>query len=144
MKSVILGPLCVATAVFSIACTQSAAPTSLPSPSSAASPAAPAAATPNEFAAAQAIYKKHCEACHGENAEGGIVKVDNKRLKVPSLKSGHVLTHPDEALVKKINKGGDGMPAFKDKLKPEEIQELLQLIRKEFQAGAASTATPAK
>jgi mono/diheme cytochrome c family protein len=78
-------------------------------------------------------YQKNCESCHGENGEGGVVKVDNKRLKVPSLKSDHAIKHPDADLTKQITAGGDGMPAFKDKLKQEEIQSLVQMIRKEFQ-----------
>jgi mono/diheme cytochrome c family protein len=133
MKSIRLTLLCALVALFTFACTQATPQTnSTKTPAAAASPAAPKA-TPDEFAAVRANYKKNCESCHGENAEGGIVKVDNKKLKVPSLKTGHAIHHPDADLVKKINTGGDGMPAFKDKLKPEEIQELVRLIRKEFQ-----------
>ena len=123
---------CALVALLSFACTQTTGTTnSATTPTS--SPTAAAKATPAEFATARANFKKNCEACHGENAEGGIVKVDNKRLKVPSLKADHAIKHPDADLVKKINTGGDGMPAFKDKLKPEEIQELVRFIRKELQ-----------
>ncbi len=133
MKSIRLALFCALVALLSFACTQTTQPsTATISPNATASPAA-AKATPDEFAAARANYKKNCESCHGENAEGGIVKVDNKKLKVPSLKTGHAIHHPDADLAKKISTGGDGMPAFKDKLKPEEIQELVRLIRKEFQ-----------
>jgi mono/diheme cytochrome c family protein len=132
MKSIRLTLLCALVALLTFACTEGTPPTNLTTtPAATASPAA--TATPDEFAAARANYKKNCESCHGEKAEGGIVKVDNKKLKVPSLKSGHAIHHPDADLVKKINTGGDGMPAFKDKLKPEEIQELVRLVRKEFQ-----------
>jgi mono/diheme cytochrome c family protein len=131
MKSIRLTLLCALVALLTFACTQATPQTNSTTPTAAASPAA--TATPDEFAAARANYKKNCESCHGENAEGGIVKVDNKKLKVPSLKTGHAIHHPDADLVKKINTGGDGMPAFKDKLKQEEIQELVRLIRKEFQ-----------
>ena len=134
MKCIRLTLLCALVALLTFACTEATSPTNLPTTSTAtASPAAPATATPDEFAAARASYQKNCESCHGEKAEGGIVKVENKKLKVPSLKTGHAIHHPDADLVKKINTGGDGMPAFKDKLKPEEIQELVRLIRKEFQ-----------
>ncbi len=132
MKSIRLTLLCALVALLTFACTEATPPTNSTTTSTAtASPAA--TATPDEFAAARANYKKNCESCHGEKAEGGIVKVDNKKLKVPSLKTAHAIHHPDADLVKKINTGGDGMPAFKDKLKPEEIQELVRLIRKEFQ-----------
>ena len=134
MKSIRLTLLCALAALLTFACTEATPQTnSTTTPTAMASPAAAATATPDEFAAARANYKKNCESCHGEKAEGGIVKVDNKKLKVPSLKTAHAIHHPDADLVKKINTGGDGMPAFKDKLKPEEIQELVRLIRKEFQ-----------
>ncbi len=98
----------------------------------AASPS-PAASMPDEFAATRAIFKKNCSECHGEDATGGTKTVDGKKLKVPSLRAGHALGHFDEDFIKQITKGGDGMPAFKDKLTPEQINELVHLIRHEFQ-----------
>ena len=101
----------------------------------AATPAAKATATatPDEFAFARANYAKHCSACHGDEGKGGVVKVDNTKLKVPSLTEGHALNHPDEKFVKQITNGGDGMPKFKDKLSPEEINAMVRFIRHEFQ-----------
>jgi len=133
MKSIKLAMICAAIALFGFACTQNPQPTNSTRPAAAASPAASATATPDEFAAARVNYEKHCNACHGEKAEGGLVKVDNKRLKVPSLKSDHAIKRTDEQLVKQIVTGGDGMPSFKAKLNPAEIQALVHLIRKEFQ-----------
>jgi len=107
-----------------------------------------ATATPDTFAASRAIYMKNCKECHGEKGDGGPVKLeDGTKLKVPSLRQGHALHHPDSDFLKQITKGGDGMPAFKDKLKPEEIDDLLRLIRHEFQGGMtppAEAATPLK
>ena len=91
MKSIRLTLLCALVALLTFACTQATPQTNSTTPTAAASPAA--TATPDEFAAARANYKKNCESCHGENAEGGIVKVDNKKLKVPSLKTGHEIDH---------------------------------------------------
>lgn len=91
-------------------------------------------ATPDELASARANFAKHCAVCHGEKGDGGRVTVEGKKLKVPSLREGHALTHPDDKLVKQITEGSDEMPAFKDKLKPEEINDLVRFIRKEFQA----------
>jgi mono/diheme cytochrome c family protein len=101
----------------------------------AATPAAKATATatPDELAFARANYAKHCSACHGDDGKGGVVKVDNTKLKVPSLREGHALNHPDEKFVKQITEGGDGMPKFKDKLSPEEINAMVRFIRHEFQ-----------
>ena len=94
-------------------------------------------ATPDQFAAVKAIYEKDCKECHGQNGAGGPVKLqDGTRLKVPSLREGHALRHTDAEFAKQINKGGDGMPAFADKLKPEETNDLIKFIRREFQGGA--------
>jgi len=107
-----------------------------------------ATATPDAFAASRTVYMKNCKQCHGEKGDGGPVKLeDGTRLKVPSLREGHSLRHPDSDFLKQITKGGDGMPAFKDKLKPEEIDDLIRFIRHEFQAGItppAEAATPVK
>ena len=93
--------------------------------------------TPDPITGARAIFAAECARCHGINGEGGTATVLKKQLKVPSLKKGHALDHTDEQLAKIIADGHEAMPAFKDKLKPEEITSLVQLIRKEFQAGAA-------
>jgi cytochrome c551 len=110
--------------------TAKASPTAKPSPV-------------DEFASTRAIYKQRCEACHGAEGNGGPVVIDGKKLKVPSLHEGHVLTHPDAGLAKKIANGGDGMPPFKKLLKPEEIDGLVKFIHAEIQKGAAPPVTPA-
>ena len=97
---------------------------------------APATATPDQFAATRATFDKNCKSCHGETGQGGPVKLeDGTKLKVPTLCEGHALRHPDSDFVKQITKGGDGMPAFADKLKPDEINECVRFIRHEFQGG---------
>lgn len=95
---------------------------------------APVASTPDPFAATRASFEKDCKLCHGANGEGGPVKLeDGTKLKVPSFRQGHALKHRDSDFVKQITKGGDGMPAFGEKLKPEEINDLVRFIRREFQ-----------
>ena len=95
---------------------------------------AQATSTPDPFAVTRASYEKNCKLCHGANGEGGPVKLDDgTKLKVPTLRAGHALRHPDSDFVKQITKGGDGMPAFGAKLKPEEINDLVRFIRREFQ-----------
>ena len=61
------------------------------------------------------------------------VTIDGKKLRVPSFKSGHALKHSDRDFVDQIVTGGDGMPAFKGKLDPKQINDLVRFIRKEFQ-----------
>jgi mono/diheme cytochrome c family protein len=102
-------------------------------PAATGPPAATATATPDELAFARANYAKHCSACHGDEGKGGLVKVEDVKLKVPSLREGHATMHPDEKLVKQITNGGDGMPKFKDKLSPEEINAMVHFVRREFQ-----------
>ena len=94
--------------------------------------------TPDQFAGVRAIYDKECKSCHGQNGAGGPVKLeDGTKLKVPSFREGHALRHPDADYLKQITKGGDGMPAFDKKLTPEQMNDLIKFIRREFQAGAA-------
>jgi len=106
---------------------------------------APATATPDQFAAARATFDKNCKRCHGEKGQGGPVKLeDGTKLKVPSLSEGHALHHPDSDFVKQIMKGGDGMPAFADKLKPDEMNDCVRFIRHEFQGGMMPPGEPMK
>src|SRR5262249_16100148 len=95
-----------------------------------------ATSTPDQFAATRGLFAKNCQNCHGANGQGGPVKLDDgTKLKVPSLREGHALRHPDSDFVKQVTKGGDGMPAFAGKLKPDEINDLIKFVRHEFQGG---------
>jgi mono/diheme cytochrome c family protein len=101
-----------------------------------AKPTPTAAATADAFAAARGTYAKDCQECHGVDGAGGRVKLDDgTRLRVPSLREGHALRHPNSEFVKQIMQGGDGMPAFKGKLSQAQIDDLIRFIRKEFEGG---------
>ncbi len=135
MKLIALALMCVAIGLAASACTEIATPTNTNTSRAGASPAAPSpAASVDEFAAARANYQKHCEACHGESATGGLVKVDNKQIKVPSLKADHAIKHTDDQITKMITNGEEEMPAFKDKLSQAEIAEMVRYVRKHIQA----------
>jgi mono/diheme cytochrome c family protein len=95
---------------------------------------APAAVT-DPLAEARASYNAACVKCHKENGEGGTVDIDGDKLRVPSFKGGHALKHSDEGYFKQISEGGEGMPKFKDRLTPAQINGLVHFIRSEFQAG---------
>ena len=135
MKLISFALTCVAIGLVAIACTETATPTNTSSSRPAGSPAAAAspAASVDQFATARANYKKNCEACHGPEATGGLVKVDKKQIKVPSLKADHAIKHTDEQLTKMITNGEEEMPSFKDKMSAAEISEMVRFIRKEFQ-----------
>ena len=148
MRTFKLVIVCAGLALFLLACGSTTIDTSSTSPATSNSTAAKASPTPkpspvDEFASTRAIYKQRCEACHGAEGNGGPVVIEGKKLKVPSLREGHVLTHPDDRLVKKVENGGDGMPAFKKLLKPEEIDGLVKFIHAELQQGAAPQVSPA-
>ncbi len=124
--------MCAAVAMIFLACAEATRTTNSPAPSAAQTPAA-TTAIPDELAAARTNFQKTCVACHGETGEGGLVTVEGKKLKVPSFKSANVAKEPDSEFVEQIKEGGDGMPAFKDKLSEQEIADLVKFVRKEFQ-----------
>jgi mono/diheme cytochrome c family protein len=131
MKLIVLALTCVAIFLVASACTETATPTNTNTARAGASPAASSAtATPDPFAAAKANYTKNCEPCHSPNAEGGPVKVDNKTIKVPSLKSDHAIKHTDDQITKMITNGEEAMPPFKDKMTAAEIADMVKYVRK--------------
>jgi mono/diheme cytochrome c family protein len=133
MKLISIALACIAIALVAIACTETASPTNTSTPRAANSPAPVATASVDEFAGARANFKKNCEPCHGPEATGGLVKVDNKQIKVPSLKAEHAIKHPDDKLIKMITNGEEDMPAFKDKMSQQEIADMVRFVRKNFQ-----------
>lgn len=134
MKLILLALTCVAIALVVSACTETTTPTNTNTSRTAASPAAPAAtATPDPLATARANFTKNCEPCHGPTGEGGLVKVENKQIKVPSLKSEHAIKHTDDQITKMITNGEEEMPPFKDKMTQAEIADVVKFVRKEFQ-----------
>lgn len=121
----------VFTLAFGLACSSPVTNRPAQSPPPTASPQASAAA--DEFAATRATFKEHCVTCHGDNAAGGRVRVEGREIKVPNLTGEHARKPTDERLAAKISEGDDEMPAFKDKLNQQQIQDLVRFIRKEFQ-----------
>lgn len=150
MKPIKLVLLVAAITLFAIACNNTTtnqsgnnntATVTTASPASPTATGAQPSPTPaDEFASIRPIYAAECARCHGITGEGGTVEILKKKLNVPSLKTGHALNHNEQQLAKQIADGGDGMPAYKDKLKQEEINTLVSFIRKEFQAGAPTKA----
>lgn len=75
------------------------------------------------------IYKANCAECHGDKGEG-----TGKGI---SLVKGHALHHTVEEHIKQVTDGeGDKMPAFRDKLTPDEIKAVVAYARDEIQKGA--------
>ncbi len=142
--------IAVAVALFALACNNasntadnSSGTQPKPNTTAIATHAATNAALADELAGARQIYGERCTKCHGANADGGRVEFDNIKLKVPGLREGHARTRTDQQLARRISNGGEGMPVFNDKLKPEEIDALVRLIRQDFQGqSAAATSAP--
>ena len=140
MKPGKLGIVVVAIALCAVACggstgSNQTAGNGAAQPTPPASPKATATPTPDELAQAKTTYGQICTACHQDKGEGGTVKIEGKRIKVPSLLEGHGLEHSDAEFAKQIADGGDGMPAFKDRLNAEQINALVRYIRRDIQAG---------
>ena len=95
--------------------------------------AVPTQAPADDLAAARKLYKTTCARCHQENGEGGEVNIEGNTFKAPSFKRPGMIKAPDSDLIKGIANGGDDMPAFKERLTPEQIKDLVRFIRKEFQ-----------
>lgn len=131
MKTTRLVLFIVVTLPVSLACSR---PVNGPAQTPPANTASPQTVVPaDEFAATRLIFKENCVKCHGENAAGGRVQVEGREIKVPNLTGEHARKPTDERLAAKISEGDDEMPAFKDKLSPEQIHDLVRFIRKEFQ-----------
>jgi cytochrome c551 len=64
----------------------------------------------------QSLYKQNCLSCHGAGLEGKIGPKTNLQQI-----GGRLIK---EQIAKQITSGGNGMPAFGTKLKPEETQAL--------------------
>lgn len=127
--------------LFALACSSSTTTETVTNTSRAANAnvananAAAPAASPDPLAAARTTYSNSCIKCHKENGEGGVADVDGEKLRTPSFKGGHALKHTDAEYAKQITNGGEGMPKFKDRLTPEQINGLVRFIRAEFQSG---------
>jgi cytochrome c6 len=74
-----------------------------------------------------ALFKSKCVMCHGEDGSGNTPS--GKALKAKDLRSDEVQKNSDSGLTDIITKGRNKMPAFGQKLKPDQIQQLVAYIR---------------
>lgn len=138
-----------ALALFALACGQDAADnrtantTARPAATAATpAPSATTAAAPDELAAAAGDFARFCIRCHKADGTGGPFELeDGTKLKVPSLRE-RGRKDPDKELADQIVNGGDGMPAFKNRLDEERINALVRFIRREFHGQTSTGAAP--
>jgi len=76
---------------------------------------------------AASLFKSKCALCHAENGSGN--SPSGKALKAKDLRSAVIQAKPDSEIAQVIAKGQNKMPAFGEKLKPEQIQQLVAYIR---------------
>lgn len=139
MKSIKLGLIFSALALFAIACSQTAN-VNTNAPANAVSNAAPQAeitpAATDDLASAAKIYSEKCVKCHKEDGAGGVTTFDDgSKVKAPNFASDRKRKDKDEDWIETINNGAkeDGMPAYKGKISDDDIKNLVKYIRREFQ-----------
>jgi mono/diheme cytochrome c family protein len=74
------------------------------------------------------VFKTNCVLCHSANGSGD--STAGKALKAKDLRSPEVRKQSDAALIEVISKGKEKMPAFADKIQPEDIKKLVAYVRK--------------
>lgn len=94
-------------------------------------PDAVPAVTIDQAATSKELYAKNCMICHKENGTGGKVTVDGKNLEPDDLTTAKMKARADDKLAHQISEGApdDGMPAFKDKLSPDQIKQVVAHLR---------------
>ncbi len=75
---------------------------------------------------ATAVYKKMCAMCHKLDGKGGPMKTPDFTTKEWQAK------HTDNELIQIISNGQKTMPAFKQRLKEEEIKALVSDVLRKF------------
>jgi len=93
--------------------------------------------TPEQVEAGAALYAQHCASCHKPNAEGTSdwkTRDANGRLPPPPLNgSAHAWHHPLDVLRTAVERGGapvgGSMPAFADRLSPQEVDAILAWVQ---------------
>jgi len=101
------------------------------SPATNGNTTAEASPAKDDVALGAELYTKNCMTCHKDSGKGGKVTVDGKNLDVADLTTDKKKARTDEKLTSDISEGAedDGMPAFKKKLKPEEIALVVKHLR---------------
>ena len=73
------------------------------------------------------LYKTHCVLCHAADGSGS--SPSGKALKAKDLRSDEIQKKSDAELAELIAQGKGKMPSFGQKLKPDDIKQLVAYIR---------------
>lgn len=96
-----------------------------------AAPASSPAATIDQGEFAKGLYAKNCAICHKDSGKGGKVTVEGKSIDPDDLTTAKMKERTDDKLAHDISEGApdDGMPAFKEKLNPDQIKAVVRHLR---------------
>jgi mono/diheme cytochrome c family protein len=86
------------------------------------------AGTPSPAQDAAATYKTKCAMCHGVDGKGDTPA--GKKMGAHDFASDEVQKLSDSDLAQIMSKGKNKMPGYENKLKPEEIKDLVGYVRK--------------
>jgi mono/diheme cytochrome c family protein len=89
-----------------------------------------------EVASEKELYAANCMICHRDTGKGGKITMAGKTIRPDDLTSAKMKQHTDDKLFSHISDGieDEGMPAFKEKLTPDEIKAIVKYLRT-LQAG---------
>lgn len=95
----------------------------------------PSNAQVNETADARKTYNQFCANCHKEDGTGGKKEIEGKTINAENLTTEKMKKMADDKIADYIKNGvpDEGMPAFKNRLTDEQINELIKFIRTELQ-----------
>jgi len=93
-----------------------------------------ASAQGTEGAEGKALFHSHCAMCHGQDGAGNTPV--GKSMHIVDLRSAQVQKNTDAQLTSIIENGKGKMPAFKSKLKPEQVKDLVGYLRELAKSGA--------
>ncbi len=140
MKTIKFGLVLFAFAVFAIACGSATVTNNTPASSPKDTPrsTSPIGVTADKTPSAAAavidgkeLYTVNCMTCHKDSGKGGKITVEGRAIEPDDITTAKMKAKPDEKFYGYIADGfpDDGMPAFKDKLKKEEINAIIKHIR---------------
>lgn len=77
------------------------------------------------------LYAENCMVCHRKTATGGATTIQGKKIKPADLTKERLRTWSDDRWLRDVQAGDpdEGMPAFKEKLSPEQIMAIVNYIR---------------
>lgn len=140
MKKTTLALYGIAAAIcFSAACGQSTTPANNAATANSANKGKSETRTVDQAATAEVaamksgkdLYTINCMTCHKDSGKGGKVTVEGRAMNPDDLTSANMKAKSDDKLYAYVADGieEEGMPAFKDKLKPDEIKAVVAHLR---------------